>query len=155
MDLQADLFADIVVIFVAAFLGGTAARLLRLPTLLGYMSVGLLVGPHALGLISNVEVVRTLAELGVVLLLFAVGVEISMAELRTMGRRIVAIGLGQLGGTLAGFKLQAVYHDFSADKGGDDYGSELDLLAARKFGDVTLLAKYASYNKLGRGKLFM
>lgn len=52
----------------------------------------------------------------------------------------------QLGGTLAGFKLQAVYHDFSADQGGADYGSELDLLAARKFGDVTLLAKYASYN---------
>jgi CPA2 family monovalent cation:H+ antiporter-2 len=110
MDLQADLFADIVVIFVAAFLGGTAARLLRLPTLLGYMSVGLLVGPHALGLISNVEVVRTLAELGVVLLLFAVGVEISMAELRTMGRRIVAIGLGQLGGTLAiGYGVGVVF----------------------------------------------
>jgi CPA2 family monovalent cation:H+ antiporter-2 len=110
MDLQADLFADIVVIFVAAFLGGTAARLLRLPTLLGYMSVGLLVGPHALGLISNVEVVRTLAELGVVLLLFAVGVEISMAELRNMGRRIVAIGLGQLGGTLAiGYGVGVVF----------------------------------------------
>ena len=110
MDLQADLFADIVVIFVAAFLGGTTARLLRLPTLLGYMSVGLLVGPHALGLISNVEVVRTLAELGVVLLLFAVGVEISMAELRNMGRRIVAIGLGQLGGTLAlGYGVGVVF----------------------------------------------
>lgn len=110
MDLQADLFADIVVIFVAAFLGGTAARLLRLPTLLGYMSVGLVVGPHALGLISNVEVVRALAELGVVLLLFAVGVEISMAELRNMGRRIVAIGLGQLGGTLAiGYGVGVVF----------------------------------------------
>lgn len=52
----------------------------------------------------------------------------------------------QVGGALAGIKLQAVYHEFSADQGGADYGSELDLLAAKKFGDVTLLAKYAQYN---------
>ena len=40
----------------------------------------------------------------------------------------------------------ARYHDFSADRGSADYGSEVDLQAARRFGDVTLLAKYASYN---------
>ncbi len=51
----------------------------------------------------------------------------------------------RLDGSLAGFKLSARYHDFSADRGSAEYGSEIDLQAARSFGDVTLLAKYASY----------
>lgn len=50
-------------------------------------------------------------------------------------------------GKLADVKLQAVYHDFSADKGSASYGSEIDLMAMKKFGkSYTLLAKYASYN---------
>ncbi len=50
-------------------------------------------------------------------------------------------------GKVAGAKLQAVYHDFSADVGNASYGSEIDLLAAKKFGkNYTLLAKYAKYS---------
>ena len=46
-----------------------------------------------------------------------------------------------------GVKLKAVYHDFQADEGGSDYGTELDLVAAKKFGDrYTLLVKYATYD---------
>jgi len=53
----------------------------------------------------------------------------------------------QAGGKWAGFRLLAVYHDFRADKGAADYGTELNLLAARKFaGRYTLGLKYASYN---------
>ncbi len=52
-----------------------------------------------------------------------------------------------LSGTLKGVKLLGVYHDFQADKGGADYGSEVDLLAARKFAkNYTAGIKYASYN---------
>ncbi len=93
---EADLFTDIVVLFVAAFLGGVAARALRLPILLGYLAVGAVVGPHALGLIGNVEAVQTLAELGVVLLLFAVGVEISFSDLKQVGKRVAVAGVFQL-----------------------------------------------------------
>ncbi len=51
-----------------------------------------------------------------------------------------------LGGKAAGIKLLAVYHDFSADQGSDDYGSEIDLLAAKKFARRYQLGiKYASY----------
>ena len=96
MGLEADLFTDIVVVFVAAFIGGWLARLLRLPTLLGYLAVGVAIGPHAFELIDNVDSVQTLAELGVVLLLFAVGVEISTADLRRLGHRVTVAGLGQL-----------------------------------------------------------
>ena len=49
-------------------------------------------------------------------------------------------------GIYAGVKLMAVYHDFKADSGGADYGTETDLLAAKKIGKYTLLAKYASYS---------
>jgi CPA2 family monovalent cation:H+ antiporter-2 len=96
MQFESDLFTDIVIIFVAAFVGGSVARVLRLPTLIGYMGVGVLVGPHAFGLIGDVEAVQTLAELGVVLLLFAVGVEISPSDLQQLGRRVVFAALGQL-----------------------------------------------------------
>jgi Alginate export len=52
-----------------------------------------------------------------------------------------------VGGMLRGVKLLGVYHDFQADKGGSDYGSEIDLLAARKFSkNYTAGIKYASYN---------
>jgi len=49
-------------------------------------------------------------------------------------------------GKVSGVKLMAVYHDFKADSGGASYGSEADLLAAKKFGKYTLLAKYAAYS---------
>lgn len=52
-----------------------------------------------------------------------------------------------VGGMLAGVKLLGVYHDFQADEGGADYGSEIDLLAAKKFGShYTAGIKYAAYN---------
>lgn len=50
-------------------------------------------------------------------------------------------------GAVAGVKLMAVYHDFSADKGGADYGTETDLQAAKKFNKLyTLVVKYAAYS---------
>ena len=52
----------------------------------------------------------------------------------------------KLSGTLAGTGLAAAYHDFSADRGGDDYGTEINLQATRSFGRVNLLAKYARYS---------
>ena len=52
-----------------------------------------------------------------------------------------------VGGGVAGLKLLAVYHDFSANKGGGDYGTELDFQAAKKIGKLyTLVAKYAAYS---------
>ncbi len=101
MNAQPDLFIDVVAIFVAAFAGGLGARALRLPALLGYLVVGIAIGPHALGFIGNVDDVQTIAGFGVVLLLFAVGVEISMVDLARVGRRVLLAGGGQIVGTLA------------------------------------------------------
>ena len=96
MEFEGGIFGDIVAVFMAAFAGGLVARLLRLPVLLGYLAVGMAVGPHAFGLVENADTVRTLAEFGVVLLLFAVGVEVSFRDLRKLGRVVIAGALAQV-----------------------------------------------------------
>ena len=101
MELGTDLFDDIVVILVAAGAGGLGARLLRLPPIIGYLVAGAVVGPHALALVTQLEDVQTLAEFGVILLLFAVGVEISLSDLRRLGWRVLAASVGQITLTIA------------------------------------------------------
>ena len=101
MHIEGELFTDIVIIFVGAFLGGMVAQTLRLPTLLGYLAVGMAIGPHALAVIGNVEEVTVLAEFGVILLLFAVGIEVSFRDLRRIGKVAALGGLAQIVGTCA------------------------------------------------------
>ena len=96
MEVGTDIFDDVVVIFIAAALGGLAARLARLPALVGYLAVGAVVGPQALGLVTNIGDVQTLAELGVILLLFAVGVEVSISDLRRVGWRVLVASAAQI-----------------------------------------------------------
>lgn len=52
----------------------------------------------------------------------------------------------KVAGKVSGVKLVGVYHDYASDAGSTDYGTELDLLAAKKIGNYTVLAKYASYS---------
>ena len=84
--------ADIAVIVLAGLVGGFIAHLLRQPLMLGYIAAGVLLGPvsnHAW--ISNAHDIELLAEIGVALLLFALGIEFSLKELRPV-RRIALIG---------------------------------------------------------------
>ncbi len=101
MEHGTELFDDIVVILVAAGVGGLSARLLRLPPIIGYLVAGAIVGPHALGMVTQLEDVQTLAEFGVILLLFAVGVEISLTDLRRLGWRVLVASGGQITLTIA------------------------------------------------------
>ena len=105
-ELQENLFRDIVILFLAAFLGGLTARALRAPILFGYLAAGMIVGPHVLRLVGEIEAVRSLAELGVILLLFAVGIEISIREMLRLGRAVIIVGIGQVAGTMGlGFAI--------------------------------------------------
>ena len=54
---------------------------LRLPTIVGFMITGVLIGPYGLGLIKNVEGIELMAEIGVALLLFTIGLEFSLRRL--------------------------------------------------------------------------
>ncbi len=88
---ELSLFWDIVIIFAAAFAGSLAARLLRLPVIVGYLAAGMIIGPHVLEVIGNQETVESLAEFGVILLLFAVGVEVSFRDVAKL-RNIAVFG---------------------------------------------------------------
>lgn len=81
---------------VAALFGGLVARALRLPLLIGYLLAGILVGPHTPGFIADTATVRTVADLGVALLMFAVGVQFSLEELRHVRKSALVTGTVQL-----------------------------------------------------------
>lgn len=88
------LIVDLVTVLAAATAGGLLAALLRQPALLGYLVGGIVIGPAGLGLIKEVIQVETLAQFGVAFLLFALGVEFSLAELKKV--QWISLGGGGL-----------------------------------------------------------
>jgi monovalent cation:H+ antiporter-2, CPA2 family len=84
--------SDFVLIVVAGLLGAILARFLRLPLLVGYVAAGIVVGPHTAGpTVVQIHDVELLAEIGVALLLFSLGLEISFNNLKPV-RRIALFG---------------------------------------------------------------
>lgn len=103
---------------VAAFLLGLLARKLHLPTILGYLVAGLLIGPYTPGYVGDAQLASEIAEIGVILLLFGVGLHFSIEDLFSIRKialpgAVVQIGSAVLLGTglayFTGFPLyQAV-----------------------------------------------
>ncbi|MBP7709845.1 MAG: cation:proton antiporter [Rickettsiales bacterium] len=75
------LITAIVISVVAAFLLGMLANRLRLPTILGYLLAGALLGPNTPGFIADINIAEQLAEIGVILLMFGVGLHFSVKDL--------------------------------------------------------------------------
>ena len=86
----------------AAVLGVVACRLLKLPPMLGYLVVGVVIGPHALNFAKNPEGVRHLGEFGVVFLMFVIGLEFSLTKLRAMRSHVFGLGFFQVVLTMMG-----------------------------------------------------
>ncbi|MDM0111747.1 monovalent cation:proton antiporter-2 (CPA2) family protein [Variovorax sp. J22R133] len=80
----------------AAVIGVVACRSLRLPPMLGYLSAGVLIGPHAFALAQDSEGIRHLGEFGVVFLMFVIGLEFSLPKLRAMRKHVFGLGLLQV-----------------------------------------------------------
>ena len=80
----------------AAVLGVVVCRSLKLPPMLGYLVVGVLIGPNALALAKNSDGVRYLGEFGVVFLMFVIGLEFNLPKLRAMRRHVFGLGLLQV-----------------------------------------------------------
>jgi CPA2 family monovalent cation:H+ antiporter-2 len=87
---------------VAAVLGVVACRSLKLPPMLGYLVVGVLIGPNALALAHDSAGVKYLAEFGVVFLMFVIGLEFNLPKLRSMRTLVFGLGLTQVVLTIAG-----------------------------------------------------
>ena len=92
---------DIALILGSSALGGFIANRLRQPVLLGYLVAGLVIGPFGLGQINQIEEIKSLAEIGVAFLLFALGVEFSLAELKRVKDIAIKGSLLQIGLTIA------------------------------------------------------
>jgi len=75
------LLINITIALVVAFIGGVAARRLRLPSIVGYLLAGIVIGPFTPGFVGDVETIQQLAELGVIFLMFGVGLHFSFKDL--------------------------------------------------------------------------
>jgi len=90
------LILDMAVVLGAALAGGMAARFLKQSAIIGYLLAGVVIGPHALGLIQESDEIRVLATIGVVLLLFTLGVKLSLREMIRVRRVAIGGGIFQL-----------------------------------------------------------
>jgi glutathione-regulated potassium-efflux system ancillary protein KefC len=92
------------------------AKWAGLGTVLGYLAAGVLIGPYALGLVSDSELIHQIADFGIIMMLFLIGLELHPTELWRMRHQVLGLGLTQLAGTaivlmiivmIAGFAWQA------------------------------------------------
>jgi CPA2 family monovalent cation:H+ antiporter-2 len=91
-----DFLDELVIISAMAILVIVVCQRLRLPAVIGLIATGLILGPSGADIVVQDDVISTLAELGVILLLFTIGLEFSIAELRSMRRVVLAGGTMQI-----------------------------------------------------------
>jgi CPA2 family monovalent cation:H+ antiporter-2/glutathione-regulated potassium-efflux system protein KefB len=97
---------DILILLAAAVISVPLFQRLRLGAVLGYLAAGAAIGPWGLGFISQIEDIRTIAEFGVIFLLFSIGIEMKPARLWAMRR--VVLGLGGLQVIVTGLAIMGV-----------------------------------------------
>jgi glutathione-regulated potassium-efflux system ancillary protein KefC len=94
--LQGNLLLAIFALLAASVILVPLAKSLGLGTTLGYLAAGVLIGPYGLRLISDSETVRVVAEFGVVMMLFLIGLELQPSELWRLRNKVLGLGIPQL-----------------------------------------------------------
>ena len=89
--MELSILKDIVIIFALSTLVNLVFTKIKIPTVVGYLMTGVIAGPHLLSLVQGTHEIEILAEIGVVLLLFTIGMEFSLRHLLRI-RRIVFFG---------------------------------------------------------------
>ena len=102
------LLSTLVVCLVAAFAGGLTARSIKLPPLLGYILAGTMIGPFTPGFVANQQVASELADVGVALILFNIGLHFSLKDLLAVRKiaiwgAVIQVGIGCAIGALSAF----------------------------------------------------
>src|SRR5512145_580339 len=110
-------------------------RILKLPVMLGYLLVGIMIGPHAMGWIPDAPETRHLAEFGVVFLMFSIGLEFSLARLRAMQRLVFGLGTAQVVATMLLVMLSSLFF-------------ELDWRAGLALGGILAMSSTAIVSKM-------
>src|SRR5262245_41348408 len=90
------LLIDVLILLAVSIPVSFLCNKLKLPSIVGFLLTGMIVGPHAAGWIPETEAVRAMAEIGVVLLLFTIGVEFSFEQLFSQGPKFIWLGLAQV-----------------------------------------------------------
>ena len=91
----------VLLLLASAVLVVIACRRLHLPAMIGYIVTGLALGPSALALVQDTDTTRHLAEIGIVFLMFSIGLEFSLPKLVAMRRVVFGLGMAQVGLTIA------------------------------------------------------
>ena len=123
MEHGTDILLSLFIVFVAAQVGAEIAQRLKLPGVVGEIAAGCVVGPSLLGWIHPSEALDVLAEIGVVLLLFAVGLETRLEQMKQVGRSALLVGVL---GVIVPFALGALW----AQGSGYDWAKSLFIAAA-------------------------
>lgn len=107
---EVTLLINIVVALVVAFFGGLIARRIGLPTIVGYLLAGIVIGPFTPGFVGDTETISQLAELGVIFLMFGVGLHFSLNDLWKVRAVAIPGALGRMAvTTLLGFALSQLW----------------------------------------------
>ncbi|WP_148717196.1 monovalent cation:proton antiporter family protein [Chitinolyticbacter meiyuanensis] len=129
--------SSLLLLLAAAVLTVVLCRSVKLPAMLGYLLVGMLIGPHALGLIASSDEATHLAEFGVVFLMFTLGLEFSLAKLNAMRRLVFGLGAAQVVAT-------AMLAGGAAVLGGYDWKIGLALGGALAMSSTAMVSKLLS-----------
>lgn len=81
------------------------AKALGLGTVLGYLAAGVLIGPYGLGLVYDSDTIRHIAEFGIVMMLFLIGLDLQPSEIWRMRNKVMGLGVTQLLLTAAALTL--------------------------------------------------
>src|SRR4051812_28402113 len=92
-----DALPVVLILLASAVLVVVLFRQISIPAILGYLLVGAVIGPFALGLVPATETQSYLGEFGVVFLMFSVGLEFSLPQLMSMRRTVFGLGGAQVG----------------------------------------------------------
>jgi len=113
---ELDFLRDLVVLFGASIVVVYGFNRLRLPAVVGFLVAGALLGPYGLDVVDDVARVEVFAEVGVVLLLFTIGVEFSLGQLRSL-RTVAGAGLLQIGSAIVLSALAAIAFGLPLNQG--------------------------------------
>src|SRR5512139_4231907 len=147
-----DFLSQILILLAGSLLVLSLVRRFRLPPILGYLVVGMALGPHALGLVPSDTSVQVLAEIGVVFLVFTLGLEFSLARMVAMKSEV--LGIGGLQVLLCGLAFGGIAVAFGVQPGAAIViGGALDMsstaIVLRQLGDQLELARTHARLALG------
>jgi monovalent cation:H+ antiporter-2, CPA2 family len=91
-----DFLALLALLLGGGMIGAGIMKKIKFPTIIGFILIGMIAGPYGLGVVDDVELINLLAELGIIILLFVVGLEFSLQKLRKAGIKPIVVGMSEL-----------------------------------------------------------